>query len=185
MSDGSRRRRIWGWYFFDWASQPYNTLLITFIFGPYVSGLLGDGTAAQAAWGYGLGAAGMVVAVLAPLLGARFHVLGSQSGYTSFGLDGQEAALGDGASPLDEDFGLTPVERWGRFGVGGSAAPLPSLRGDYGAFYRLLADSIHEGAPLPVDPADSVVVLELIERLHLETALHRADERTPSMKGHQ
>ena len=70
MSDGSRRRRIWGWYFFDWASQPYNTLLITFIFGPYVSGLLGDGTAAQAAWGYGLGAAGMVVAVLAPLLGS-------------------------------------------------------------------------------------------------------------------
>ena len=122
---------------------------------------------------------------LAPLLGARFHVLGSQSGYTSFGLDGQEAALGDGASPLDEDFGLTPVERWGRFGVGGSAAPLPSLRGDYGAFYRLLADSIHEGAPLPVDPADSVAVLELIERLHLETALHRADERTASMNGHQ
>ena len=64
------RKRIWGWYFFDWASQPYNTLLITFIFGPYVSGLLGDGTAAQAAWGYGLGAAGMVVAVLAPLLGS-------------------------------------------------------------------------------------------------------------------
>ncbi|MBL9060111.1 MAG: MFS transporter [Mangrovicoccus sp.] len=70
MSDGSRRRQIWGWYFFDWASQPYNTLLITFIFGPYISGLLGDGTAAQAAWGYGLGAAGMVVAVFAPLLGS-------------------------------------------------------------------------------------------------------------------
>ena len=30
------RRRIWGWFFFDWASQPYNTLLITFIFAPYV-----------------------------------------------------------------------------------------------------------------------------------------------------
>ena len=28
------RRRIWGWWFFDWASQPYNTLLLTFIFGP-------------------------------------------------------------------------------------------------------------------------------------------------------
>ena len=31
----SARKRIWGWYFFDWASQPYNTLLLTFIFGPY------------------------------------------------------------------------------------------------------------------------------------------------------
>jgi UMF1 family MFS transporter len=63
------RRRIWGWYFFDWASQPYNTLLITFIFGPYIEDLLGDGTRAQAVWGYGIGAAGLVIAVLAPLLG--------------------------------------------------------------------------------------------------------------------
>ncbi len=31
----SPRKRIWGWYFFDWASQPYNTLLLTFVFGPY------------------------------------------------------------------------------------------------------------------------------------------------------
>ena len=31
----SARKRIWGWWFFDWASQPYNTLLLTFVFGPY------------------------------------------------------------------------------------------------------------------------------------------------------
>ena len=31
----TQRQRIWGWWFFDWASQPYNTLLLTFIFGPY------------------------------------------------------------------------------------------------------------------------------------------------------
>ncbi len=64
------RKRIWGWYFFDWASQPYNTLLLTFIFAPYVKELLGDGSAAQAAWGYGVGAAGLFIAVLAPVLGA-------------------------------------------------------------------------------------------------------------------
>jgi UMF1 family MFS transporter len=29
------KRRIWGWYFFDWASQPYSTLMLTFVFGPY------------------------------------------------------------------------------------------------------------------------------------------------------
>lgn len=66
----SARKRIWGWFFFDFASQPFNTLLLTFIFGPYVKELLGDGTAAQAAWGYGIGAAGLVIAVMAPLLGA-------------------------------------------------------------------------------------------------------------------
>ncbi len=64
------QRRIWGWWFFDWASQPYNTLLLTFIFGPYVVSVLGDGSAAQTVWGYGVGAAGVLIAVASPLLGA-------------------------------------------------------------------------------------------------------------------
>ncbi|MFN3643092.1 MAG: MFS transporter [Gemmobacter sp.] len=66
----SANRRIWGWYFFDFASQPYNTLLLTFIFGPYVVSVVGDGSAAQAIWGYGIGAAGFLIALSAPLLGA-------------------------------------------------------------------------------------------------------------------
>ncbi|WP_099825881.1 MFS transporter [Oceaniglobus indicus] len=70
MADTTHRKRIWGWFFFDWASQPYNTLLLTFIFGPYVKDVLGDGTAAQSAWGFGIGAAGIAIALLAPVLGA-------------------------------------------------------------------------------------------------------------------
>ena len=68
--DATKRKRIWGWFFFDWASQPFNTLLLTFIFGPYVKELVGDGTAAQAAWGYGIGTAGLIIALMAPVLGA-------------------------------------------------------------------------------------------------------------------
>ncbi|MEE4189002.1 MAG: MFS transporter [Roseobacter sp.] len=75
-------KRIWGWYFFDWASQPYNTLLLTFIFGPYfaqtaTASLIADGmdpeaarAQAQAYWGYGLTTAGICIAVLAPVLGS-------------------------------------------------------------------------------------------------------------------
>lgn len=70
MTDKTAQRRIWGWWWFDWASQPYNTLLITFIFGPYVVSVVGDGSTAQAIWGYGIGAAGILIAVLSPLLGA-------------------------------------------------------------------------------------------------------------------
>ena len=82
MAEISSRRRIWGWYFFDWASQPYNTLLLTFVFGPYfaqtaAAALIDGGMAesaaraqAQAWWGYGLTAAGVVIALLAPVLGA-------------------------------------------------------------------------------------------------------------------
>lgn len=71
-------KRIWGWFFFDWASQPYNTLLITFIFAPYVKELMGDGTAAQSAWGFGIGAAGFVIAILAPILGAMADTSGNR-----------------------------------------------------------------------------------------------------------
>lgn len=78
----SARKRIFGWFFFDWASQPYNTLLLTFIFGPYFAeiarghylaeGLDADaaGAAAQAYWGAGLAVASVCIALLAPILGA-------------------------------------------------------------------------------------------------------------------
>ena len=29
------RKKLWGWYFFDWATQPYSTLMLTFVFGPF------------------------------------------------------------------------------------------------------------------------------------------------------
>ncbi len=78
MTSPSLRKRIWGWFFFDWASQPYNTLLITFIFAPYVKELMEDGSAAQAAWGFGIGAAGIVIALLAPVLGAMADTGGNR-----------------------------------------------------------------------------------------------------------
>lgn len=77
-------RRIWGWFFFDWASQPYNTLLLTFIFAPYMTSLLGSGTAAQTVWGYGIGAAGLLIAILSPLLGAVADRSGHRMRFIAF-----------------------------------------------------------------------------------------------------
>ncbi|MFZ1726888.1 MAG: MFS transporter [Albidovulum sp.] len=77
----SARRRIWGWWFFDWASQPYNTLLLTFIFGPYFAEVarahfVAQGqtaelsqASAQAYWTGALTVTGLIIAVLAPMLG--------------------------------------------------------------------------------------------------------------------
>lgn len=70
MKAVSHQKRIWGWFFFDWASQPYSTLLITFIFAPYVKELIGDGAEAQTVWAFGIAAAGLIIAFLAPFLGA-------------------------------------------------------------------------------------------------------------------
>ncbi len=72
------RKRIWGWFFFDWASQPYNTLLITFIFAPYINEIIGDGSEAQAIWGFTVGAAGIAIAFMAPILGAVADTFGNR-----------------------------------------------------------------------------------------------------------
>lgn len=76
------RKRIWGWYFFDWASQPFHTLLVTFVFGPYFvsvaqSSFLASGVAedvaksdAQGLWSLGLLVSGLIIGFGAPLLGA-------------------------------------------------------------------------------------------------------------------
>lgn len=78
----SARKRIWGWYFFDWASQPYNTLLLTFIFGPYFAEVARGYFATQGAdaetakalsqayWTGGLTITGLIIAGLSPVLGA-------------------------------------------------------------------------------------------------------------------
>ncbi len=103
---------------------------------------------------------------MAPLFGPRFHVLGSNAGYTSWGLDVQEPSLIAGALPGDPGFGEIPETRWGVFGADGETTRIPTERGDYGEFYRLLAVALRGEGPLPVDPADAVAVLEIIERAH-------------------
>jgi predicted dehydrogenase len=106
------------------------------------------------------------MSAVAPLFGPRFHLLGSRAGYTTWGLDVQEPSLLAAALPGDPGFGETPEARWGVLGTDGDTRPVPAKRGDYGEFYRLLADALRDGGQLPVDPADAVAVLELIERAH-------------------
>jgi predicted dehydrogenase len=102
-------------------------------------------------------------------MGPRFRVLGSTSGYVVHGLDGQEAALVDGARPADASFGVTPPEAWGTLGIDFSdtpPAPVPTERGDYAAFYRGVAATMLDGAPPPVDAADALAALRIIARAH-------------------
>lgn len=65
------RRAIGAWLMFDWATQPYFTLLTTFVFAPYFAAQIADTpVAGQALWGYATGAAGLTIALLSPVLGA-------------------------------------------------------------------------------------------------------------------
>lgn len=64
------RRAVTAWLFFDWAAQPFFTLITTFVFAPFfASALAQDAAAGQALWGYATGLAGLCIALLSPLLG--------------------------------------------------------------------------------------------------------------------
>jgi len=84
----STRKRIWGWYFFDWASQPYHTLLVTFVFGPFFAAVaadffMGQGLAddaakaqAQTIWSMCLTVTGLIIGFGGPFLGALADISG-------------------------------------------------------------------------------------------------------------
>jgi UMF1 family MFS transporter len=65
------RAAVISWIFFDWAAQPYFTLITTFVFAPYFAGFVAPNPASgQALWGFATAAAGLMIALMSPVLGA-------------------------------------------------------------------------------------------------------------------
>ena len=78
----STRRGVFAWMLFDWANQPFQTLIVTFIFAPwFVAEVIGDPARGQALWGAATAGAGAIVAVLAPFLGAMADLTGARKGW--------------------------------------------------------------------------------------------------------
>ncbi|MEQ1737398.1 MAG: Gfo/Idh/MocA family oxidoreductase [Rhodoglobus sp.] len=105
--------------------------------------------------------------------GPRFRVIGSTSGYSVYGLDGQESALKEERWPGSEGYGITPEAEWGLVGIDGSPEGLtrvPTEMGAYPDFYAGVAAAIRDGAPTPVDPKDALEVVRIIERAHAISA---------------
>lgn len=64
-------RALVSWVMFDWAAQPYYTLVLTFLFAPYFATVVvGNAARGQTLWGYAAAAAGVMIAIGSPLLGA-------------------------------------------------------------------------------------------------------------------
>ncbi|GAA5117137.1 MFS transporter [Pseudonocardia adelaidensis] len=65
------------WALWDWGSAAYHAVILTFVFSVYLTDTVGDGSpAAGAALGYAMGAAGLVIALLAPVIGQRADASG-------------------------------------------------------------------------------------------------------------
>ena len=65
------RAAVISWIFFDWAAQPYFTLITTFVFAPYfATHVASDAASGQSLWGFATAAAGLLIALMSPVLGA-------------------------------------------------------------------------------------------------------------------
>jgi MFS transporter, UMF1 family len=65
------RSAVISWIFFDWAAQPYFTLITTFVFAPYfATHVASDPASGQSLWGFATAASGLTIALLSPVLGA-------------------------------------------------------------------------------------------------------------------
>ena len=92
----------------------------------------------------------------------RFAVHGTGGSFVKYGLDPQETAMREGASPLNPDFGID--ENDGVLTMGdGTTRTIRSERGCYLRFYDQVADAIIGGGPLPVEAADARAVMQIIE----------------------
>ncbi|MDR9783166.1 MFS transporter [Rhizobium redzepovicii] len=76
---------IWGWMFFDWAAQPFFTVVTTFIFGPYfVSRLTDDPVSAQTTWSNMATISSVIIALLSPILGSIADQSGARKPWIGF-----------------------------------------------------------------------------------------------------
>ena len=76
------KRSVLGWCLYDWANSAFNTIVITFVFAVFFSrGMIGDETQGAALWSYAIGASGLIVALLAPFLGAVADHSGARKGW--------------------------------------------------------------------------------------------------------
>ncbi|MGA5133314.1 Gfo/Idh/MocA family protein [Streptomyces olivoreticuli] len=110
------------------------------------------------------------VSAVTAQLGPRFRVLGSSAGYVKYGLDPQEAALREGLRPTDDRtaWGVEPESAWGRIGAGesprtGGGEPVPTLPGDYPAYYAAVAQALRTGGKPPVTAREAAATLRVLE----------------------
>lgn len=71
VREAAPRSALVSWVLFDWAAQPYYTLVLTFLFAPYFANVVATSPAqGQALWGYAAAVAGILIAIGSPFLGA-------------------------------------------------------------------------------------------------------------------
>lgn len=98
--------------------------------------------------------------------GLRFAVHGTGGSYLKHGLDTQEAQLRAGVVPGAPDWGEDPLPgQLHLVGADGThtVQPVPAHRGDYRDCYAAFREAVAGRAPAPVDAAQALAVMRLLE----------------------
>jgi len=93
----------------------------------------------------------------------RFALHGTKGSFVKYGIDPQEEMLRAGGKPGDPNYGMDALENHGILTTGKGRSSIPTEAGDWRAFYERVADAILDGAAPPVEPADALAGLSIIE----------------------
>jgi predicted dehydrogenase len=115
----------------------------------------------------------LFVSAVAAQPSARIRLLGSRAAYVKHGVDVQEAALRAMGRLDSTGWGEDPSDAWGRLGAGESVERIRTDTGGYQRFYEGVVAAIRTGGAPPVDPADAVAGLEIIEAARTSAAERR------------
>ncbi|HLO81463.1 MAG TPA: Gfo/Idh/MocA family oxidoreductase [Chitinophagaceae bacterium] len=100
-------------------------------------------------------------------MGPRYMMHGTKGSFIKYGEDTQEELLKAGQLPVGAEWGKEPESQFGLIHTDIDGKVIrevyPSVQGGFGGFYKNLAKTIREGAPLKEKPEHGYNVIRLIE----------------------
>ena len=99
--------------------------------------------------------------------GPVIHINGRKGSFIKYGADTQEEALKSGKRPPASDWGADPPDSYGTLIKAGNreliSTRVPSISGNYGAFYDDLYNALTRGTEPAVKPSEAADVLSIVE----------------------
>ncbi|MDW7670674.1 MAG: oxidoreductase [Bacillota bacterium] len=93
----------------------------------------------------------------------RFAIHGLKGSFVKYGLDVQEDDLKAGKRRTDNTWGEEPESQWGILNTTSRRVTIPSLPGNYYAFYEAVHAHLTGGSPMPITAQDGKNVIRMIE----------------------
>ena len=117
--------------------------------------------------------------------GPRYMIHGTRGSFVKFGEDVQEAKLRAGERPTGDDWGAEPPSMYGLLHTEANGKIIkeayPSLKGNYGDYYKSIYRSLVLGQPVSEKPEHGLNTIKIIE-LAFESSEKRCTISSPPAK---